>query len=116
VKQALEQALQSAVDILLQDIPDAKKVAVKLSRPKIKEHGDYAANVAMPLAGMLKKNPRQVAELLLQAVQWPEQVEKTDVAGPGFINTRHYRRSRLRARPADRRARSRSNRDRSGKA
>ncbi len=86
MKQALEQALQSAVDILLQDIPDAKKVAVKLSRPKIKEHGDYAANVAMPLAGMLKKNPRQVAELLLQAVQWPEQVEKTDVAGLGFIN------------------------------
>lgn len=86
MKQALEQALECAVDTLLQDIPEAKKVAVKLSRPKIKEHGDYAANVAMPLAGMLKKNPRQVAELLLQTVQWPEQVEKTDIAGPGFIN------------------------------
>lgn len=86
MKQALEQALECAVDTLLQDIPEAKKVAVKLSRPKIKEHGDYAANVAMPLAGMLKKNPRQVAELLLQMVQWPEQVEKTDIAGPGFIN------------------------------
>lgn len=86
MKQALEQALECAVDTLLQDIPEAKKVAVKLSRPKIKEHGDYAANVAMPLAGMLKKNPRQVAELLLQTVQWPEQVEKTDIAGSGFIN------------------------------
>jgi len=88
VKQALEQALQHAVDTLLQDCgaANAKPVVVKLSRPKVKEHGDYAANVAMPLAGMLKKNPRQVAELLLQTVQWPEQVEKTDIAGPGFIN------------------------------
>jgi len=86
VKQALEMALQCAVETLLQDIPDAKQVLVKLSRPKIKEHGDYAANVAMPLAGVLKKSPRQVAELLLQTVQWPEQVEKTDIAGPGFIN------------------------------
>ncbi|MDQ6955867.1 MAG: arginine--tRNA ligase [Mariprofundaceae bacterium] len=86
MKQALEMALQCAVETLLQDVPDAKQVSVKLSRPKIKEHGDYAANVAMPLAAMLKKSPRQVAELLLQTVQWPEQVEKTDIAGPGFIN------------------------------
>jgi len=86
VKQALEEALQCAVDTLLQDIPDAKKVAVKLSRPKVKEHGDYAANVAMPLSGILKQNPRQLAEKILQTVQWPEQVEKTAIAGPGFIN------------------------------
>ena len=86
MKQALEEALQCAVDTLLQDIPDAKKVAVKLSRPKVKEHGDYAANVAMPLSGILKQNPRQLAEKILQTVQWPEQVEKTAIAGPGFIN------------------------------
>jgi len=86
VKQALEQALQCAVDTLLEDISGAQKVVVKLSRPKMKEHGDYAANVAMALAGVLKKNPRQVAELVLQAVQWPDAVASTDIAGPGFIN------------------------------
>lgn len=86
MKQALEEALQCAVDTLLQDTPDAKKVVVKLSRPKVKEHGDYAANVAMPLSGILKQNPRQLAEKILQTVQWPEQVETTAIAGPGFIN------------------------------
>jgi len=86
VKQALEQALQCAVDALLQDTPDAKGVTVKLTRPKMKEHGDYAANVAMPLASILKQNPRQVADRLLQTVQWPAAVEGTDIAGPGFIN------------------------------
>jgi len=92
VKQALEQALQSAVDTLLKDSLDtaanAKKIVVKLSRPKIKAHGDYAANVAMAMAGILKKNPRQVAELLLQTVEWPKGVEACDIAGPGFINIR----------------------------
>jgi len=92
VKQALEQALQHAVDTLLQDSFDAaadgKKIMVKLSRPKMKEHGDYAANVAMAMAGILKKNPRQVAELLLQTVEWPKAVEACDIAGPGFINIR----------------------------
>jgi len=92
VKQALEKALQSAVDTLLQAQVDdgaaAKPIVVKLSRPKIKEHGDYAANVAMAMAGILKKNPRQVAEQLLQTVQWPAGVEGCDIAGPGFINIR----------------------------
>ncbi|MDQ6954584.1 MAG: arginine--tRNA ligase [Mariprofundaceae bacterium] len=88
MKQALEQALQCAVDILLQDTPNAKNVVVQLTRPKMKEHGDYAANIAMPLAGVLKQNPRQLAEKILQTVQWPEAVEGTDIAGPGFINIR----------------------------
>jgi len=92
VKQVLENALQSAVDTLLQanldTAVDSKKVVVKLSRPRMKEHGDYAANVAMAMAGVLKKNPRQVAELLLQTVQWPTAVEGCDIAGPGFINIR----------------------------
>ncbi len=86
MKQALESALQCAVDTLLQDMLDAKAVRVQLTRPKIKEHGDYAANVAMPLASALGMNPRQVAERLLQIVQWPEGVDSADIAGPGFIN------------------------------
>lgn len=88
MKQALEMALQCAVNTLLQDVPDAKQVSVKLSRPKIKEHGDYAANVAMPLARILKQSPQQIAASILDVVQWPDAVEGADIAGPGFINIR----------------------------
>jgi len=88
VKLALEQALQIAVNTLLQDQPDAKPIMVKLSRPKVKEHGDYAANVAMALAGFLKQKPLFVAQTLLQTVQWPDAVDSADIAGPGFINIR----------------------------
>ncbi|MDX8397800.1 MAG: arginine--tRNA ligase [Mariprofundaceae bacterium] len=88
MKQALENALQRAVDILLEDQPTERVVVVKLTRPKSKQHGDYAANVAMPLAGIMQENPRQVAEKILQTVQWPEAVDGADIAGPGFINIR----------------------------
>ncbi|HYT05814.1 MAG TPA: arginine--tRNA ligase [Gemmatimonadales bacterium] len=50
-------------------------------------HGDYATNVALVLAKTLGRRPREVADLLLQALQLPAgYVSKVEVAGPGFIN------------------------------
>ena len=86
LKEQICQALQQAVDSLLTGIDTNKAPTVVLTRPKQKEHGDYAVNIAMPLAGLLKQNPRQVAETILAQVQFPEQVESADIAGPGFIN------------------------------
>ncbi len=56
--------------------------------PAIPEHGDYATNCAMVLAKRLKKNPREIASILLEAL-YPDTasfVENIEVAGPGFIN------------------------------
>jgi arginyl-tRNA synthetase len=88
VKQALEQALQQALEELLKDYPDAQAPEVHLTRPKVKEHGDYAANVAMPLARVLRQKPQQIAAAILEVVNWPDAVEGVDIAGPGFINIR----------------------------
>jgi len=88
VKQALEQALSTALEKLLADHPGAQAPQVILNRPKQKEHGDYAANVAMPLARVLKQSPQQIAARILEIVQWPEAVEGAEIAGPGFINIR----------------------------
>lgn len=86
MKQSLENALQHAVDQLLKENGVEAGIQVQLTRPKQKQHGDYAANVAMPLAGCLNQPPRTVAEKLLSTVEWPDAVEGTDIAGPGFIN------------------------------
>ncbi len=86
LKEQICQALQQAVDSLLTGIDTSKAPTVVLTRPKQKEHGDYAVNIAMPLAGLLKQNPRQVAETILAKVDFPDAVESTDIAGPGFIN------------------------------
>src|SRR4051812_32447930 len=60
--------------------------------PKVAAHGDLACTAAMQLAKPLKRNPRQVAENLREALlatpafqQWVEAVE---IAGPGFLNIR----------------------------
>lgn len=88
MKQSLESALQQAVDTMLHDNGAEAVVRVQLTRPKQKEYGDYACNVAMPLAGRLNQPPRAVAERILAAVVWPAEVEGADIAGPGFINIR----------------------------
>ncbi|MBL4775342.1 MAG: arginine--tRNA ligase, partial [Mariprofundus sp.] len=88
MKLALEQALQQALELLLAEHPEAAIPPVVLNRPKQKEHGDYAANVAMPLARILKRSPQQIAASILDIVVWPDTVEGADIAGPGFINIR----------------------------
>jgi len=88
VKQALEQALEQALKTLLLEHPDTAIPKVVLNRPKQKDHGDYAANIAMPLARILKRSPQEIAVSILQTVIWPEAVESADIAGPGFINIR----------------------------
>lgn len=50
--------------------------------------GDYQANCAMPLAGVLKKPPRQVARELVDRLDAADMITGADIAGPGFINMR----------------------------
>jgi arginyl-tRNA synthetase len=50
-------------------------------------HGDYASNVAMVLASSVKRNPRKVAEAIVENIADTENIlDKTEIAGPGFIN------------------------------
>lgn len=86
LQQHIRQTMQDAVDHLLVKNHVEQTIEVALSRPKTREHGDYACNVAMALAALLKQNPRAVAQAILAAATLPEEVEKTDIAGPGFIN------------------------------
>src|SRR6516225_4103663 len=51
-------------------------------------HGDYQANFAMPLAKALGKKPRDVAQEVLGRADLADLVERSEVAGPGFINLR----------------------------
>jgi arginyl-tRNA synthetase len=51
------------------------------------EHGDYAANAALILASQAKQNPRKIAQIIQDNISDPENIiEKTQIAGPGFIN------------------------------
>jgi arginyl-tRNA synthetase len=59
---------------------------VDLERPRDAGHGDYATNVALQRVRGQGRPPREVAqELALRALELPE-IERADVAGPGFLN------------------------------
>ena len=64
----------------------AEHLSIELERPKQASHGDFACNVAMQLAKALKRNPREVAQSILASLPASDLVEKTEIAGPGFIN------------------------------
>ncbi|MEN9842864.1 MAG: hypothetical protein RLZZ612_693 [Pseudomonadota bacterium] len=86
IKQELLAGLAAELDALL---PGAG-VKATFESPKVAAHGDWACTAAMQLAKALKKNSRQLAQDLCDALRvqaaYAQWVEALDIAGPGFIN------------------------------
>jgi arginyl-tRNA synthetase len=76
----------NAVRRLAEELESLVGASVELERPSNPEHGDYATNVAMRLAGERRVAPREVAEEIARKATELEHVERAEVAGPGFVN------------------------------
>ena len=74
--------LQSEGFLELGELPSA----VVVERPKNRDHGDWATNLALQLAGKFGLKPRELADKVAERLSSAEGVTKVDVAGPGFIN------------------------------
>ena len=59
-----------------------------LDRPRQREHGDWASNIAMKFAKRIGQNPRELATVIAARLSEIEGVAAAEVAGPGFINLR----------------------------
>ena len=82
IKKALQQAILKAELVTEEQLP-----SVHLETPKDKANGDYATNIAMQLTKIAKKNPRQIAEAIIENLNMDgTMMEKVDIAGPGFMN------------------------------
>jgi arginyl-tRNA synthetase len=79
-------ARENAVDRLARRLGDAVGAPVELERPNDQAHGDYATNVAMRLAPVRRQAPREVAAEIVSAAEALQDVERAEVAGPGFVN------------------------------
>jgi arginyl-tRNA synthetase len=93
VQQKLKEEIKHAV--LQAGLAEENQLpAIILEKPKEKAHGDYSTNIAMQLARIAKKAPRQIAEEIIHHVNKENvSVKKIDIAGPGFINffmDKHY--------------------------
>lgn len=73
-----------AIQNIVKELFD-QEVTVELTRPE-PQFGDFASNVALQLAKKVSKNPRDIAEKLVQKLSEHDDIEKAEVAGPGFIN------------------------------
>ncbi|HET9759120.1 MAG TPA: arginine--tRNA ligase [Nocardioidaceae bacterium] len=69
-------------------LADGVPGTVVVERPKSKEHGDYATNVALQLAKKAGMSPRELAGLLAEELRAADGIASVDIAGPGFLNVR----------------------------
>jgi arginyl-tRNA synthetase len=69
-------------------LPGGVPATVVVERPKVREHGDYATNVALQLAKKAGMVPRDLAALLAERLGKVEGIASVEVAGPGFLNVR----------------------------
>src|SRR5699024_9476746 len=75
---------KAIVDSNMVDVADIP--AIQLEKPKYKNHGDFATNIAMKMARVSKKATKQIAETIEAHLDYETSgIVKVDIAGPGFI-------------------------------
>ncbi|MCU6434812.1 arginine--tRNA ligase [Undibacterium sp. Jales W-56] len=87
-KQKILELFRQAVEPLL--VGSELKPNIVLERPRDASHGDVACNIAMQIAKPLKKNPRDLAQAIVAALESAagDLIASAEIAGPGFINIR----------------------------
>ena len=83
---AIVAALTALVESGRLSLADPVPTQVRVERPKVKEHGDYATNIALQVAKKAGMNPREFAEILAGELAAADGIASAEVAGPGFLN------------------------------
>ena len=88
MKEHLEELLSQSLLHLQRDgvLPGDRQFDVQLERTRSPDHGEFASNLAMVLAKQAGMPPRKLAEAIIDRVPKSRQVDRLEIAGPGFIN------------------------------
>lgn len=88
LKYQIERLVQVALGALPHEVLPGEAIppAIAAERTRDAAHGDYATNIALRLAKPARRNPRQLAQAILDALPSSELIAKVEIAGPGFIN------------------------------
>ena len=85
IKNMIYNALKDAYDN--GDLPSSDFSEIEVEEPKAGSHGDFSTNISMVMASIQKMPPRKIAEAIIKNINDPDGiVDKTEIAGPGFIN------------------------------
>lgn len=77
---------QAMTQVLLRSGHELKLPGIVVERPKNRDHGDWATNIAMQISKQIGLNPRELGAQLALELAPAAGVEKAEVAGPGFVN------------------------------
>ena len=87
MKYQVERLVQAALATLPADIlPADIQRPLEIERTRDSAHGDFATNIALQLAKPARRNPRQLAQAIVDALAPSDLIGKVEIAGPGFIN------------------------------
>jgi arginyl-tRNA synthetase len=88
LKEKIESLVEQAVNKLKDEgtLDASVTPSIQVTRTKDASHGDFACNVALTLAKAAGKPPRELADAICQVLPADNDLEKTEIAGPGFIN------------------------------
>ena len=86
-EQLIELLTATAHDLKAAGILQADKVPpLKIEHPRDRNHGNLSSNMALILAKSANMQPRQLAQIILDALPETNWLEKIEIAGPGFLN------------------------------
>lgn len=84
LKEKIKEMIKSALNELSIEF-DSENIVVEV--PKKREQGDFSTNIAMQLTKVLKDNPRNIAEKIVEVLSKnTNEIKTIEIAGPGFIN------------------------------
>lgn len=88
MKSHIQSLLEQTIESFKQQgiLPADFEARIQVDRTKDKSHGDLATNLAMMLTKVAGKNPRELAQLIIDTLPASAFVAKVEIAGPGFIN------------------------------
>lgn len=89
MKQQLQELIKQAIQTLQETDQLAKDLLayqIRIDRSRDGKHGDYATNIALTLAKQANIDPKKLAASLIDHMPPSSFVERTELAGPGFIN------------------------------
>ena len=90
IREQLEQVIDAAIAAACEDgsLQMEQPPAAGLERPRDEANGDWASTVAMRSAKLAKRNPREIAQIIVDHLPENDLIQSVEVAGPGFINVR----------------------------
>ncbi len=87
MKQYIAEQIKAALTTLIQQEVISGDIAeITVDRTRDKAHGDFASNIALKMAKAAGKNPRELAQIIIDTIGTQDKISKVEIAGPGFIN------------------------------